>query len=99
MKLIPANGRLIVEEVALPTYVGTIQLVYQDNNPNHKFVRGTVVAASKGFWSITGVWVDSYVNEGDIVWYNKHNVAEMTIGVTSVTTIDEKDVMVIERAE
>ena len=97
-KLIPTNGRVIVREIDSPQVAaaGLIQLVQLDNDPNKKFVRGEVKAVSKGWWTITGVWVPSAIEVGSIVWYNKFNTSEMQIGGTSVVSLAEQDILIVE---
>ena len=97
MKLIPTNGRLIVKEIA-QTQSSILHIVRTEDSAD-KFVRGEVLEASDGFYSITGIWIDAKVKKGDKVWYNRFNGAEMTINRATIVLLDKKEVLIVERDE
>lgn len=94
MKLIPSNGKLIVEEIA--DVQSSIIHVVRTETSDTKFVRGRVIEASKGFYGLMGQWFDSTVKKGDIIWYNRFNGAEMKVNRQNIILLDEKEVLLIE---
>lgn len=97
MQLIPTYGRLIVKEIE-QNISSVIQIVRTETSAE-KFVRGEVIEASKGFFSLTGTWIDSAISKGDIIWYNRFNGAEIKINRKDYVLLDEKEVLLVERAD
>lgn len=97
MRLIPTNGKLIVKEI--DQNISSIIHVVRTENSGEKFVRGKVLEASEGFYSLTGTWIDSVVEKGDIIWYNRFNGAELKIGKKDIVLLDEKEVLLIEKED
>lgn len=97
MKLTPSNGRIIVEELGFESESSIIHVIRETKN--EKFVRGKVVAASNGFYTANGTWISATVHAGDIVWYNKFNVAELKIKGTTYHVMPEGEALATEQAE
>lgn len=99
--LIPNFGKILIKEDETEETAagGLITIVRPENDPDKKFVRGIVLTASKGFYAVTGELIPTLVKEGDKVWYNKYNVAEIHDGSKLYTMLDEKDVLLVERED
>ena len=97
MSILPTFGRHVVKEDKSEVTVGGLILPVSDKDPNKKFVKGTVLVTSKGFYAMTGEWVNSQIEVGDTVWYNKYNVAEVIDGRNIYEVLDEKEILIYQR--
>lgn len=97
MKLIPSNGKLIVKEIE-QSQSSIIHIVRTEDSAG-KFVRGEVIEASKGFYGLMGGWIDSTIQKGDIIWYNRFNGADLKVGRQDIVLLDEKEVLLVEKEE
>jgi len=97
MSILPTFGRHVVKEDKTEVKVAGLYLPVTDADPNKKFVKGVVLVASKGYYAMTGEWVNSQIEVGDIIWYNKYNVAEVQDGRDNYDILDEKDILIYNR--
>lgn len=94
MNLKPSNGRIVVEEIEYASESTIIHVVR--TSTNEKFARGRVIAASEGFYTANGSWIDATVEVGDIIWYNKFNAAEVKVSGRTYMIMPEGEAMATE---
>lgn len=95
MNLIPSSGRHVIKAEPLQLKSNDLILV-EFEKEDTKHLRGVVVSASEGYYTMNGEYIKSQFKVGDAVWYFKYNAAPISLGRDSFVVVGENDIVAKE---